>query len=724
MQPAYEETGLDKGIKEEVNEQEMSKDSPSDCRSGDIQTNNENSPMQTVTELQSQPQNIEPEPEEGVKHVNVQRKSEDILNDYSTGDTMMTVRKEDTKSEEKIVYTASKTYQHNEQQSGGDHKPVSDSSSQKAEENKGCLRMTKKLLRDICKQQKLYVTPCLNDTLYLHYKGFDRLENLEEYTGLKCLWLECNGLTKIENLEAQTELRCLYLQLNLINKIENLEPLEKLDSLNLSNNYIKTIENLSCLRVLHTLQIAHNKLQTVEDIKHLQECPTICVLDLSHNRLDDPDILNVLETMPDLRVLYLMGNEVIKKIPNYRRTLTIRLKQLTYLDDRPVFPKDRACAEAWATGGRDAEKSEREKWETRERRKIQDSVDALTAIRKRAKEKKMQREKEERDIRKCENGDSTEAQEDFPASLGHVTPASSCDVTNNISGISNASEEVETQQKIKKFVNESMEACDEILAEASSKTDLDSLHTNITSNIQKDMQEANSHKCQNFITDEEEILVGNMATKGAVLTELDESSETEQIKLQVPEKLFIDELPDLEDVDVSEFSPEGEYSIRKQACHPKIEIISEVSDDKDSILEENKTSFGNATTEEIPTAIFSNICEVLEDSQRETTRPFIENLVEPWILERDLGTKVKQAKSLKPLIQEIIAEPTDNIQISAAYSKVDDPTPEEVDNQEGHIIHSSPENSTEAKKLEHLAENGGFTHKSQEQNEDIEYGLD
>lgn len=265
---------------------------------------------------------------------------------------------------------------------------------QKNEEQTGP-RMTKKFLKEHCKQHKLYLTPCLNDTLYLHFKGFSTIENLEEYTGLKCLWLESNGLQRIENLNAQTDLRCLFLQQNLIYKLENLEPLQKLCTLNVSNNYIRTIENISCLPNLSTLQIAHNKLETAEDIKHLSQCLSISVLDLSHNLLNDPEIFPILEAMPDLRVLNLIGNEVRKKIPYYRKTTIVRLKQLTFLDDRPVFPKDRACAVAWALGGLEAECKEREQWETRERKKIQDSLDGMAIIRKEALERRRLRELQE-----------------------------------------------------------------------------------------------------------------------------------------------------------------------------------------------------------------------------------------------------------------------------------------------------------------------------------------
>ncbi|CAK9801550.1 Dynein axonemal assembly factor 1 [Anthophora plagiata] len=242
------------------------------------------------------------------------------------------------------------------------------------DEKKHTIRMTEAFLKKHCKLNKLYQTPRLNDVLYLHYKGFSFIENLEKYTGLKCLWLENNGIREIANLENQGELKCLYLHNNLINKIENLEYLTQLDTLNLSYNTIRRIENLDSLKFLNTLNLSHNYLQETADIEHLRLLDNLSVLDISHNRIDTDEVVNILGDMKELRVATLMGNPILKRIKLYRKTMILKCKNLKYLDDRPVFPRDCACAEAWMRGGPDEEAAERKRWIEAEQKKINDSV--------------------------------------------------------------------------------------------------------------------------------------------------------------------------------------------------------------------------------------------------------------------------------------------------------------------------------------------------------------
>ena len=229
----------------------------------------------------------------------------------------------------------------------------------------------KKLLRSDIKQY--YCTPALNDILYLHYKGFDAIENLEEFTELKVLYLEGNCISKIENLANKDKVRALYLQENLINKIENVEYLDSLITLNLNDNFIMTIENLEKNVELESLQLKRNKIGVngLSDILHLSRLKRLCSLDISNNFIDgeSDDFLSILESCQSLAVLYLFGNPICNKISNYRKTLIAKLKNLKYLDDRPVFPEDRIFAEAFYFHGIEAERKAREDWKKQEEEK-------------------------------------------------------------------------------------------------------------------------------------------------------------------------------------------------------------------------------------------------------------------------------------------------------------------------------------------------------------------
>jgi dynein assembly factor 1 len=225
--------------------------------------------------------------------------------------------------------------------------------------------MTKQKIHEILASDRrmYYRTEDLNDKLYIHYKGWSKLQNLEGFTGLKVLYGECNAFSTISGLETCTNLRSLFLQENCIKEISGLETCHSLWNLNLSSNFIEKIEGLAHIKTLNTLTIAKNKIgfNGAEDLEHLVDS-TISSLDIQDNRISDVDILpDVLMRMKELRVLYLKGNECCKRIPNYRKTTTACLKDLKYLDDRPVFEEDRRAAEAFNRGGLEEERAERKK---------------------------------------------------------------------------------------------------------------------------------------------------------------------------------------------------------------------------------------------------------------------------------------------------------------------------------------------------------------------------
>jgi dynein assembly factor 1, axonemal len=225
--------------------------------------------------------------------------------------------------------------------------------------------MTPASLRKVCVENDGYAhAPELNDVLHLHRKGIAEIENLEPYVGLKTIYLESNSVDTLEGLLHLSLLRCLYMAKNALTDVEGAVRLKALVTLDISENHVDSLEGLRGHQALATLVAAGNRLADVDAIDALRACPSLTSLDLSDNKLRDANVVEFLtsedaQLADRLALLKFRGNPAVGETKSYRKTVVSRMRSLNYLDDAPVFPKDRRLAKAWARGGVEEEREER-----------------------------------------------------------------------------------------------------------------------------------------------------------------------------------------------------------------------------------------------------------------------------------------------------------------------------------------------------------------------------
>ncbi|CAD5224468.1 unnamed protein product [Bursaphelenchus okinawaensis] len=152
-------------------------------------------------------------------------------------------------------------------------------------------------------------------TLNLEGLQIDTLDGIEQLENVRYLSLACNKLSSIKRVKALEKLLFLDVSHNNVHKIDELPG--TLTGLKAAQNQLSTIGFCMKLQNLTYFNLSHNKIKSIKGIEELKTLQTFLITD---NLLKDKTEVDVLQQLPNLRFVDLVGNPLADE-DNYKNVI-------------------------------------------------------------------------------------------------------------------------------------------------------------------------------------------------------------------------------------------------------------------------------------------------------------------------------------------------------------------------------------------------------------------